>query len=68
LKKVIVVEANEVEVKPFCLEAFIEPKVKRCNMKSVTKKELRALAESLQLPYTKHEIAFAKKLITQLCK
>ncbi len=59
-----VVNANDVEVKPFLLKDFTQDKEIHSSMKKVTKKELKNLAESLGMKYTDTEIGFAKKLIT----
>jgi len=64
LKRVSVVKANEVEVRPFLPEDFTQDKEIHSSMKKVTKKELKNLAESLGMKYTDEEIGFAKKLIT----
>lgn len=58
------VNANDVEVKPFLLKDFTQDKEIHSTMKKVTKKELKNLAESLGMEYTDKEIGFAKKLIT----
>jgi len=62
LKKVEVVKASEVEVKPFILDDFIPDKAAYSSMNKVTKKELRSLAEELGLAYDDAQIIFAKKL------
>jgi len=64
LKRVTVVKADEVEVKPFLLKDFTHDKEIQRSMKKVTKKELKNLAESLGMKYTDEQIGFAKKLIT----
>jgi len=43
LKKVEVVKAHEVEVKPFILDDFTQDKVQQSMMNKVTKKELKNL-------------------------
>lgn len=62
MKKVEVVKASEVEVKPFILDDFIPHKAAYSSMNKVTKKELRSLAEELGLAYDDAQIMFAKKL------
>jgi len=63
LKKVAVLKAGEVEVKPFILDDFISHKSAYSSMNKVTKKELRNLAEDLGLAYDDAQIVFAKKLL-----
>ena len=62
MKKVEVVKADEVEVKPFILNDFIQSKVEHSMMNRVTKKELRNLADDLGLAYDDAQIVFTKKL------
>jgi hypothetical protein len=64
LKKVEVVKANEVEVKPFLLDDFTQDEVKQSMIKKVTKKELKNLADDLGLAYDDAKIVFAKKLLS----
>ena len=68
MKKIAVLQENEVIVKTFDIKDFIQNKVKSNTMKKVTKKELRIVADRLNLRYSDKEIIFAKKLIQQLCK
>ena len=68
MKKIAVLQENEVIVKTFDIKDFIQNKVKNNTMKKVTKKELRIVADRLNLRYSDKEIIFAKKLIQQLCK
>lgn len=63
MKRVEVLKAAEVEVKPFILDAFIPGQTACSSMKKVTKKELRKLAEELDLAYDEAQIVFAKKLM-----
>jgi len=63
LSKITVKKADEVEVKPFALEDFLQVKERQDRIKQVTKKELKNIAESLGMTYTEEEISFAKKLI-----
>jgi hypothetical protein len=63
LKKVEVIKANKVEVKPFILDDFIQDKVQQSMMDKVTKKELKKLANELGLVYDDAQIAFTKTLL-----
>ena len=63
MKKIEVVKANEVEVKPLVLDNFIQEDVKQAMAKKVTKKELKHLADDLGLAYDDAQIIFAKKLL-----
>ena len=63
MKKIEVVKANEVEVKPFVLDDFIQKDIKQDMTKKVTKKELKYLADDLDLVYDDTQIVFAKKLL-----
>jgi len=63
LKKVLLVKSDEVEVKPFHLENFIQDKTRNTNVKKVTKKELKNLAKKIGLEYSDEEIVSIKKLI-----
>lgn len=70
MRKVEVVKAGEVEVKPFILDDFIQNSVeearteasKKAN-KKVSKKELKSLAKEMGLNYSDDEIQAIKKLI-----
>ncbi len=62
MKKITVVKADAVEVKPFILDDFIPHKAAYSSMNKVTKKELRNLAEDLGLAYDDAQIVFTKKL------
>jgi hypothetical protein len=64
LKKVEIVKANEVEVKPFSLDDFTQHKVQYSMMNKVTKKELKNLADDLGLEYDDAQIVFTKKLLS----
>ncbi len=68
MKKVTIVKSNEVEVKSFILNEFIQTEAKNSTMRKITKKELGRVADRLKLNYSDKEINFAKKLIQQLCK
>lgn len=63
MKKVEVIKANKVEVKPLILDDFIQDKVQHSMMDKVTKKELKKLADELGLMYDDTQIAFTKKLL-----
>lgn len=63
MKKVEVVKADEVEVKPFSLDDFTQNEEKHSMMGKVTKKELKHLSEELGLTYDDAQIVFAKKLL-----
>ncbi len=67
MKKVKVVKKSEVEVKPFVLSEFIHDSLKDESLDKadtkINKKELRVLAERLNLAYTEKEILFAKKIM-----
>ena len=60
------VDAKELEVKPFSIDDFLEDKIQENFLKSVTKKELKALAKKLDLDYDNAQIAFTKKLLHAL--
>lgn len=64
MKRVEVLRACEIEVKPFILDDFIPHKVAYSSRNKVTKKELRNLAEDLGLAYDDAKIVFAKKLLS----
>jgi len=63
LKKAEVVRADEVEVKPFILDDFIQHETQHSLMNKITKKELKHLADDLGLVYDDSQIIFAKKLL-----
>ncbi len=62
MKKIEIVKANEVEVKPFLLEDFTQHKVKQSMIKRVSKKELKHLADDLGLTCDDAQIVLTKKL------
>jgi hypothetical protein len=64
LKKVEIVKADEVEVKPFTLADFTQHKVQHSMMNKITKKELKNLADDLGLAYDDAQIVFTKKLLS----
>ena len=64
MKKVEIVKANEVEVKPFILDDFTQHEVAHSMIKKVTKKELKHLADNLGLAYDDAQIVFTKKLLS----
>ena len=63
MKKVEVVKAKEVEVKPFIVSDFIEIKKKTDRSEKVSKKELKRLAKEIGLDHNDEQIQFTKKLI-----
>jgi len=63
LKKVEVVHASEVEVKPFNMSDFIEAEPNRSVFVKVSKKELKRLAKELGLLHSDETLLFAKKLL-----
>ena len=64
MKKIQIVKADEVEVKPLVLDDLIRDEVKQNIMKKVTKKELKHMADELGLDYDDAQIIFAKKLVS----
>ena len=63
MKKAEVVTADEVEVKSFILDDFIQHEVQHSMMNKITKKELKNLADDLGLVYDDSQIVFTKKLL-----
>ena len=63
MKKVLLVKADEVEVKPFHVKDFTQNETKNTATKKVTKKELKSLAKTIGLEYSDEEIVSIKKLI-----
>ena len=63
MKKVLLVERDEVELKPFHLEKFIQDETKNTDAIQVNKKELKSLAKKIGLKYSDEEIVSIKKLI-----
>jgi len=68
LKKVLLVKASEIKVRPFVLDDFIQDKENDATMKKVTKKELRNLADDLGLKYEDSNIVFTKKILIAYLK
>ena len=68
MTRVTIKKSDEVEVKPFLLEDFIKANEMDGSIKKITKKELKNIAESLDMSYTEEEILFAKKMITAYLK
>ena len=68
MKKVKVVKASAVELKPFHLENFLagfaQAKETQRTMTKVSKKALKSLASDLGLDYDDKQITFTKKLMT----
>jgi len=63
LKKVEVVKAVEVEIKPFIVSDFTHNRENVHRIEKVSKKELKRLAREIGLKYSDGEIQFTKKLI-----
>ena len=63
MRKVEVVKAHEVEVKPLDLSQFTNEYTQRKPLKTLTKKEIREMANVLGLSYDETQIAFTKKLM-----
>lgn len=69
MKKVEVVKSSQVNVRPFILQSFIQPKEMPATIiKKVTKKELMNLADSLAITYEDVQISFSKKLLNAYLK
>jgi len=68
LRKVEVVSAKEVNVKALDLRQFIVKDVQSRAAKSVTKREVKEMAETLGLSYDDSQIAFTKKLMNAYIK
>jgi hypothetical protein len=64
LRRVELIKASQVKVKPFKIADFIQTEERNSSIKKVSKKELRSLAKNLGLTYDDTQIVFAKKLIT----
>jgi len=63
LKRIEIVGASEVKVKPFIVGDFVKPKAVHRMQNKITKKELKHLADSVGLAYGEAELVFAKKLL-----
>ena len=59
----VVVQEEEVEVKPIDLNLFTLQHTERRKQRKVSRKELKEIAESLGLSYDDARIDFAKKLM-----
>jgi hypothetical protein len=69
LKKVEVVKAREVEIKPFTVSDFTHNRENVHHAEKVSKKVLKRLAKEIGLEYSNEQIQFTKKLIeTYLAK
>ena len=68
MKRVEVVRAKEVEVKPLDLRRYTLEHIKSKTLKSVAKKELKEMAEAMGLAYDDDKISFAKKLMNAYIK
>ena len=64
MRRVELIKASQVKVKPFKIADFIQTEERNSSIKKVSKKELRSLAKNLGLTYDDTQIVFAKKLIT----
>ena len=62
MKRIEVVNINEIEAKPFVLNDFTPNEASPVAVKKMTKKELKEMAESLGLVYDDTHIVFTKKL------
>ena len=65
MKKVIRVKSNEVEIKTFVMDDFIDTEKNCFDTKKVTRKELKMIADDLGLTYDDKAIIFSKKLINR---
>jgi len=63
LKRIEIVGASEVKVKPFIVDDFVKPKAAHRMQTKITKKELKHLADNVGLIYDEAELVFAKKLL-----
>ena len=68
MRRVEVVKAHEVEVKPLDPRAFTMEFSQRKTLKTVTKKEIREMADTLGISYDETQITFAKKLMNAYIK
>lgn len=72
MKKVKIVKAKDVGLKPFVPADFIQDKETESTMKKtgtasnkkVSKKQLKSLANALDLAYDEKQISFTKKILT----
>ncbi len=63
MKKVEVVKANEIEIKPFIVSDFTQNRENPDRIEKVSKKELKKLAKEIGLDHNDDKIQFTKKLI-----
>ena len=56
-------KAGEVEVRPFTLINFSQVKAEDKQIRGISKKELKSLAQKIGLAYDDKQINFAKKLM-----
>ena len=68
MRKVKVVKAEKVKVKPLKLSRFSIAETRCVSEKPVTKKVLKAVAKRLKLPYDEKQIAFTQKLMNAYMK
>ena len=57
------VKGSEIEIEAFNLDDFIQDKESRATIMTITKKELKKLADSLGLDYMDKDITLSKKLL-----
>lgn len=63
MRKIEVVHIGDIKAKTFLLDEFTQNEVTCANIKKITKKELKDLANKLELEYSDAQIVFAKKLL-----
>ncbi|MEA2047427.1 MAG: hypothetical protein U9O64_03160 [Campylobacterota bacterium] len=63
MKRVEVVHIDDIEAKTFFLDEFTQYEASCVSIKKITKKELKELADKLELDYNDAQIVFAKKLL-----
>ena len=63
MKKIEVVKAREVEIKPFIVSDFTHNRENIHRIEKVSKKELKRLAKEIGLGHSDEQIQFTKKLI-----
>ena len=69
MKKIEIVKANEVDVKPFTVSNFTENRMKSTRVEKISKKTLKNIAKEIGLDYNNDQILFTKKIIeTYLAK
>jgi len=63
VKRVKVVKAGSIKVKPLKLEKFLATPRNRQQKEMITKKEIKAIAQRLELPFDEAHIRFTKAII-----